>query len=247
TTRDLIAQHNLTAGNLLHADRMGGLAVPSLAITTVDQPLVNFGEITLLGPVEMADPSGYARTQVFGADIYSPRYPGVVYEVSGAKLRALREQLADAIALTEDNSLTEDQIEDKGLDLLANSRAVLADFMQRNGIAPELAHRPPRESSEREAALREAGLERWVGPEGGQMSLAAPGMAVRGARSSRADRQSLPGWEGDTEVAKWVAALQAEGRAGEVARRSEVNDILGVLKQLGEPPSLGPRATKQAP
>ncbi|MBP8596819.1 MAG: hypothetical protein KBI18_04170, partial [Brachymonas sp.] len=42
--KNLIAQHNLTARALLHAVKMGGLPVPSVAITKVDSPLDNFGE-----------------------------------------------------------------------------------------------------------------------------------------------------------------------------------------------------------
>jgi GGDEF domain-containing protein len=91
--RDLIVQHNITAENILHAQRMGGMAVPSLAITKVGSPLEGFGEITLIGPPQMADPRGYANTRVFGADIYSPRYPQVSYKLDKAALRRLNDKL----------------------------------------------------------------------------------------------------------------------------------------------------------
>lgn len=80
--RDLIVQHNLSEANLLHASRMGGIPVPSLAITSASAPMTGFGEITLLGDPAMADPNGYAKSQVFGADIYSPRYPDVHVKLS---------------------------------------------------------------------------------------------------------------------------------------------------------------------
>lgn len=92
--RDLIIQHNLSEENLLHAIRMGGIPVPSLSITKAGDAMVNFGEITLLGPAEMADPKGYARTQVFGADVYSPRYPQISYKLSNDALKKLNEILA---------------------------------------------------------------------------------------------------------------------------------------------------------
>jgi hypothetical protein len=88
--RDLLVQHNITEENLIHADRMGGLAVPSVAITKVGQPLKNFGEITLIGDKNMADPK--AGLKVFGADIYSPRYPNITYKIDGkvaAKINAI--------------------------------------------------------------------------------------------------------------------------------------------------------------
>lgn len=76
---NLIAQHNLSFENLRHVMHSldGKLPVPSIAITKVGTPMVNFGEVTLLGDAGMIDPRGENRTRVFGADIYSPRYPKV--------------------------------------------------------------------------------------------------------------------------------------------------------------------------
>ena len=91
-TKDLVIQHNLSAENLLHADRMGGLAVPSLAITKVDSPMEGFGEITLIGDRNMADPK--QGIKAYGADIYSPRYPTISYDVTPKALASLNEMLA---------------------------------------------------------------------------------------------------------------------------------------------------------
>ncbi len=91
-TKDLVIQHNLTAENLLFADRMGGLAVPSLAITKADQPMQNFGEITLLGDRNMADPR--QGIKAYGADIYSPRYPQISYQLERPALAKLNAALA---------------------------------------------------------------------------------------------------------------------------------------------------------
>lgn len=93
--KDLIIQHNITEENLLHAIRVGGIPVPSLAITKSGDAMVNFGEITLIGPAEMADPKGYAKTQVFGADIYSPRYPDISYRLDSKTLDKLNALLVD--------------------------------------------------------------------------------------------------------------------------------------------------------
>lgn len=84
----LIIQHNLSIENLLHAQRLGGIPVPSLAITKADQGLTGFGEITLLGDGGMATPK--TDTKVFGADIYSPRYPSVQYKPDSASLKRIR-------------------------------------------------------------------------------------------------------------------------------------------------------------
>ena len=91
--KNLIAQHNLTARALLHAVKMGGLPVPSVAITKVDSPLDNFGEITLLGEASMIDPKAGGGAKVFGADIYSPRYPTVVHKITSQALAELNKLL----------------------------------------------------------------------------------------------------------------------------------------------------------
>ena len=91
--KNLIAQHNLTARALLHAVKMGGLPVPSVAITKVDAPLDNFGELTLIGDVSMIDPKAGGGAKVFGADIYSPRYPTVVHKITSQALAELNKLL----------------------------------------------------------------------------------------------------------------------------------------------------------
>jgi hypothetical protein len=91
----LVITHNLTADNLLHSVRMGGIPVPSLAVTPADRTLEGFGEITLVGPSEMADPAGRFRTRVFGADIYSPRYPRVEFNVDKVSANRIRNILKD--------------------------------------------------------------------------------------------------------------------------------------------------------
>ena len=91
--KSLIAQHNLSSENLLHADRMGGLPVPSLAITKRENPIKGFGDITLLADKGLIDPKGGAK--VFGSDIYSPRYPSVDVKLDKHALKAINEKLKD--------------------------------------------------------------------------------------------------------------------------------------------------------
>jgi hypothetical protein len=93
-TKDLIAQHNLSAEKLLHADRMGGLAVPSLAVTRVGHPSEGFGDITLLGDKGIVDPKRGAKA--FGADVYSPRYPEVLYKLDKNAVRKVNDALGTA-------------------------------------------------------------------------------------------------------------------------------------------------------
>lgn len=82
---NLIAVHNLTANNLLHAAELGGLAAPSIGIVNKDIPLDNFGEITLIADHELANPE--KGVPVFDADVYSPRYPSSRYALKNKPLR----------------------------------------------------------------------------------------------------------------------------------------------------------------
>ncbi|MFN7339633.1 MAG: hypothetical protein ACK5VI_00940, partial [Opitutia bacterium] len=72
----LSALHNLTLDNLRHADRLGTLPVPSIAVVPVGQSIEGFGEITLIGSRALGDP---AQVPVFDSDAYTARFPRAVY------------------------------------------------------------------------------------------------------------------------------------------------------------------------
>lgn len=82
--KNLFAQHNLSERNLIMADRLGGLAAPSVAIARIDSPMEGFGEITLVGSPDMVDP---ATTPAFDSDAYTPRFPDVDYKPAPQKVR----------------------------------------------------------------------------------------------------------------------------------------------------------------
>jgi hypothetical protein len=89
--RNLVVQHNLTADNLLHADELGGLVVPSIAVAPKESPLSAFGEITLLAPRQLVDPK--AKVPIFDADVYSPRHPTTFHGLKTTGVNKLRNLL----------------------------------------------------------------------------------------------------------------------------------------------------------
>lgn len=105
--KDLIVQHNLSEDNLNYALKNGGLAVPSLAITKKGTPLTGFGEISLLGDKNLADPKGTAGTRVFGADIYSPRHPREEREYKSSDIRKMDKELSPYSTKLRDGSINE--------------------------------------------------------------------------------------------------------------------------------------------
>lgn len=73
----LVSLHKLSEEKLRFADRMGGLAVPSIAVTKVGSPIQGFGEITLVAGQELGDPS---LNPVYDADAYTSRFPKPEYK-----------------------------------------------------------------------------------------------------------------------------------------------------------------------
>ncbi len=72
----LMALHNLSAENLKFSAEFGGLAVPSLAVTKQGIVHEGFGDVTLIGTQDLADP---AKVPVFSTDAYSRRFPEIIW------------------------------------------------------------------------------------------------------------------------------------------------------------------------
>ena len=70
--KDLVVYHNVSAGKLREAIKLGGLPMPSLAITKRDIPF---------GDKDMIDPRKSRSNEVFSRDAYTVRKPVVNYEV----------------------------------------------------------------------------------------------------------------------------------------------------------------------
>jgi len=137
--RDLIIQHNLSESNLHHADKHNGLAVPSLAITKQTNPIDGFGEITMLGDEALAKP--VKDHKVFGADIYSPRYPNIKKDLSIKQQRDIENDLSSYNEqLGKDSSYLD-------FDNLGDSVALKMKFLEEKGVTPNLVSDLPDENS----------------------------------------------------------------------------------------------------
>lgn len=133
---ELIVQHNLTASNLLKADKMGGLPVPSLAISKVGTPLENFGEITLIAPRYMASPS--AKNPVFRSDAYTSRFPSVDFQFDNKSSKNLDVLFADTLAKIPDAKSELSMLKDEWKDR-SYSRVMKAKFLDEQGLLPDSA------------------------------------------------------------------------------------------------------------
>jgi hypothetical protein len=131
---ELIVQHNLTAANLLKADKLGGLPVPSLAISRAASPMDNFGEITLIAPKEFANPS--AKNPVFGADAYTARFPKIDYQIDSKSKKPLRGLVADVIDKLPGGDYNFDRLMNDWSDRQYN-QILRAKFLDERGELPD--------------------------------------------------------------------------------------------------------------
>jgi len=185
---DLIVTHSLTADNLRHAAHMGGLAVPSLAVTQKDQALTKFGEITLIGTRDLVDPR--RGTRVFGADIYSPRYPTIHRRVNTTALNDLNRQLE---ALHPHSSVNLEMLTTEGADALWQNTAFLARFLQERGHEAQVATHPGLDAAEA-ARMREHGLGEFLNVKSSDQLQNDPAFQAAGTAYLNSQRDATLEW-----------------------------------------------------
>ena len=91
--KELIVHHNITPQKLANVEKVGGMPVPSIAVSNVENPMMGFGNISLIGSKEMAIPS--AKNPVYGFDAYTARAPRIDYQIDQKSKKALEAQLKD--------------------------------------------------------------------------------------------------------------------------------------------------------
>lgn len=116
--RELVVTHGITLDKLEKALELGGLPVPSIAISKVSEPLKDFGAIKLVGTKDIIDPENRSNL-VYDRDIWSKRFPRPEYK--NAKLsdvRKFRDKFEKYFIKTDDDSVLYGSITDP----LVNSR-----------------------------------------------------------------------------------------------------------------------------
>jgi len=73
--KNLMFLQNTSQEALESFDEIGGMPMPSLAVTKEDIPFQGFGEITLVGKPESFDPRASRTNEMFSADAYTVRAP----------------------------------------------------------------------------------------------------------------------------------------------------------------------------
>lgn len=81
---DLIAVHNVTEDKLEKILGADGMPMPSIAVAKADIGHSDFGNISLVFGSETVDPKANRNNKVYSADVWSPTFPSVEYEVNQA-------------------------------------------------------------------------------------------------------------------------------------------------------------------
>ncbi|OBX05756.1 hypothetical protein QV06_01090 [Gallibacterium genomosp. 3] len=143
--KDLIVTHNISAESIIHAQKIGGLPYASVAITRQQNPLTGFGEVTLIGDSNYIDPKGENKAKVFGADIYSPRYPSVTYEYKSEDIKKLQKRFQQSADEIQDSGFSynfSQGLNQTGIKkAMLDSDAVKYQFLKEKEIAHDFAYR----------------------------------------------------------------------------------------------------------
>ena len=104
----LVVTHGISIDKLNQALDLGGLPVPSIAISRADRPLTDFGPIKLVGTKNTIDPSDPAN-RVYDRDIWSQTFPTPNYKnATITQGRAFREKFRQEFVKADDeNTLRE--------------------------------------------------------------------------------------------------------------------------------------------
>ena len=142
-TNRLVAIHNTSETKLMESINLGGLAVPSIAITKAEQGHENFGEISLIFKKDTIDPTNNLN-KVYDADVYSKRFPQVVSRMTDKSFDRFKEIFDKSIDKLKPalSSVFEDLNEvpkRQALERLENVWYFTKDqFLQENGINIEI-------------------------------------------------------------------------------------------------------------
>ena len=106
--KEMIVHHNISPEKLSRVEKVGGMPVPSIAISNIENPMMGFGDISLIGSKEMAIPS--SKNPVYGFDAYTARTPKIDYQIDQKSKKALEKQFSDIASEIPDGAYSVDRL-----------------------------------------------------------------------------------------------------------------------------------------
>jgi hypothetical protein len=104
----LMAIHNLSEEKLKGILELGGFPVPSIAIMNTSTTYLDYGNISVLFDKNTIDPA-VKENEVYGSDVYSPRFPQTVQKINEKELSKLEKYLGKRLYL--ENTTLEETVQ----------------------------------------------------------------------------------------------------------------------------------------
>lgn len=95
-TKNLVALHNLSEEKLLKVLQLGGFPMPSIAITKVDLPHNDYGNITVVFGKDTISPTD-RRNKVYQRDAWTPTMPQVDVKFDTKEIESLEKTLRESV------------------------------------------------------------------------------------------------------------------------------------------------------
>jgi hypothetical protein len=132
--KEMIVHHNISPEKLARVEKLGGMPVPSVAVSNVENPLASFGNISLIGDKSMAIPS--AKNPVYGFDAYTARTPEIDYKFDAKSIKNIDNYFSDVAKKIPDGDYTVDRLK-QDWKYRFDSDIYKAKFLDEQGMLPD--------------------------------------------------------------------------------------------------------------
>jgi hypothetical protein len=132
--KEMIVHHNLSPEKLARVEKVGGMPVPSVAVSNVENPLISFGDISLIGDKSMAIPS--SKNPVYGFDAYTARTPEIDYKFDTKSIKNIDNYFSDISKKIPDGEYTVDRLK-QDWKYRGDSDIYKAKFLDEQGMLPD--------------------------------------------------------------------------------------------------------------
>jgi len=135
--KEMIVHHNLSPEKLARVEKVGGMPVPSIAVSNVENPLSAFGNISLIGDKSMAVPS--AKNPVYGFDAYTARTPEIDYKFDAKSVKNIDNYFSDVAGKVPSGDYLVDRLKNDWK-WRSDSDIYKAKFLDEQGLLPDISN-----------------------------------------------------------------------------------------------------------
>lgn len=135
--KEMIVHHNLSPEKLARVEKVGGMPVPSIAVSNVENPLSSFGNISLIGDKSMAVPS--AKNPVYGFDAYTARTPEIDYKFDAKSVKNIDNYFSDVAGKVPSGDYLVDRLKNDWK-WRSDSDIYKAKFLDEQGLLPDISN-----------------------------------------------------------------------------------------------------------